>query len=70
MPFSTRPFLCSLVQSFVTYNAGSFFKLPLAYFLGFGYASARKLVPLACPSAVSMHYQMLFRQPIEAFCPI
>jgi len=36
MPFSIRPFCGFPVQCSVTYNAGPFLKLPLAYFLGFG----------------------------------
>ena len=34
MPFSIRPFRCFPVQWSVTYNAGSFLRLPLAYFFG------------------------------------
>ena len=35
MPFSIRPYSRFPVQCSVTYNAGPFFKLPLAYFSGF-----------------------------------
>ena len=35
MPFLIRPFRRFPVQCSVTYNAGPFFKLPLAYLLGF-----------------------------------
>ena len=35
MPFSIRPFRRFPVHYSVTYNAGPFFKLPLAYLLGF-----------------------------------
>ena len=35
MPFSIRPFRRFPVQCSVTYNAGPFLKLPLAYLLGF-----------------------------------
>jgi hypothetical protein len=35
MPFSVRPYRRFPVQCAVTYNARSFFKLPLAYFSGF-----------------------------------
>jgi surface-adhesin protein E len=36
MPFSIRPFHHFPMHSSVTYNAGPFLKLPLAYALGFG----------------------------------
>lgn len=49
MPFSTRPFLRSLVQSFVTYNAGPFFKLPLTYFLGFGSCECQEISSTGLP---------------------
>jgi hypothetical protein len=35
MPFSIRPYRRFPVQCAVTYNAGPFHKLPLAYFSGF-----------------------------------
>ena len=37
MPFSIRPFRRFPVQCFVTYNAGPFLTLPLAYFSGSGH---------------------------------
>jgi len=36
MSFTNRPFRPYPVQCFVTYHAGPFLKLPLAYFLGLG----------------------------------
>ena len=36
MPFSIRPYRRFPVQCSVTYNAGPFIKIPLAYFCGFG----------------------------------
>jgi len=38
MPFSIRPYRRFPVLCVVTYNAGPLFKLPLAYFSGFGSA--------------------------------
>jgi hypothetical protein len=36
MPFTLRPFRRFPAHCAVTYDAGPFLKLPLAYFLGFG----------------------------------
>jgi surface-adhesin protein E len=36
MPFTIRPYRCFPVHCAVTYKAGLFLKLPLAYFWGFG----------------------------------
>ncbi len=63
MPFTIRPYRRFLVQYAVTYNAGTFLKLPLAYLLGFGSCPLPSLSSLRnghssarCNVPVSLNY--------------